>query len=452
MCDTIVVLGNSSEDGSIIFGKNSDRDPNEAHTICYIPRAFHEAEEVIHCQYIDIPQVKEKETYSVILGKPVWLKIGCEMGANEYGVVMGNEAVFTKEKYDRQALLGMDLMRIALERGKTARQALNNITELIIKFGQGGVASRNDPNYIYHNSFIIADMKEAWVLETADRFWVAKKVEDVATISNGLTIQDKWDLASPGLVEHAVEMGWCESKADFNFTNCYSDPAIRTVLGCVERQSRTIDWLLNNKGRLSVSLLMDILRDHGAQFEQEAFNPAKSTMSSVCMHANSKTFSQTTGSYISSLAKDFQVHWLTGTSAPCLSIFKPFFFENPTALKEFKMPLLTSDDSLWWRHEKLHRLALSDYIIRASIIITENTKLEQQLLKKVNDIKKQSKPIDKKVKEEFNKISSGSLTENFKLIDQLIEKISTMEIEKSPPKGYLKFWTSLSQKDNLNLG
>ena len=450
MCDTIVVLGNSSEDGSVIFGKNSDRDSNEAHMICYVPRTTYQEGETLPCQYINIPQVKE--TFAVILGKPVWLKIGCEMGANEHGVVMGNETVFTKEKYDRQALLGMDLMRIALERVKTAPQALKIITELIGKYGQGGVASRNDPNYIYHNSFIIADMKEAWVLETADRYWVAQKVQDVATISNGLTIQNKWDLASPGLIEHAIEKGWCESKADFNFTKCYSDPAIRAVLGCVERQSRTIDRLLNNKGQISVSLIMEILRDHGAQFAQEDFNPAKSTMSSVCMHANSKAFSQTTGSFITHLAKELQTHWLTGTSAPCLSIFKPFFFESPETLQQLKPTSLTSDASLWWRHEKLHRLTLMDYLRRAPIIITENAKLETQMLDQVKKIQQTLTKFDKaRLKSELKAISVNALQNNFSLIDSLITRISKMEIEKAPPKGYLKYWATLSQKDNINL-
>jgi len=450
MCDTIIVLGNSSEDGSVIFGKNSDRDSNEAHMIYYVPRTTYEEGEMLPCQYINIPQARE--TFPVILGKPVWLKIGCEMGANEYGVVMGNEAVFTKEKYDRQALLGMDLMRIALERGKTAPQALNIITELIGKYGQGGVASRNDPNYIYHNSFIMADMKEAWVLETADRYWVAKKVQDVATISNGLTIQDKWDLASPGIIEHAIEKGWCESRADFNFTKSYSDPAIRAVLGCIERQSRTIDRLSNNKGRISVSLMMDILRDHGTQFAQEDFNPAKSTMSSVCMHANSKTFSQTTGSYIAHLAKDLQTHWLTGTSAPCLSIFKPFFFESPEALQQLKLTSLTNDASLWWRHEKLHRLTLMDYPRRAPLIIAENTKLEGQLVDQVKNLQKNLNKFDKDgLKSELKAISATALQNNFSLIDPLINKISKIEIEKPPPKGYLKYWMTLSQKDNISL-
>lgn len=29
MCDTLVGLGNSTEDGSVMFAKNSDREPNE---------------------------------------------------------------------------------------------------------------------------------------------------------------------------------------------------------------------------------------------------------------------------------------------------------------------------------------------------------------------------------------------------------------------------------------
>ncbi len=36
MCDTIVALGNSTVDGSVIFAKNSDRDPNEAQQIVLI--------------------------------------------------------------------------------------------------------------------------------------------------------------------------------------------------------------------------------------------------------------------------------------------------------------------------------------------------------------------------------------------------------------------------------
>ncbi len=448
MCDTIVALGDSTEDGSVIFAKNSDRDPGEVHAIVFIPRADHQEGEIVHCQYVDVPQVIG-ETNAVILAKPVWLKIGCEMGANEYGVVMGNEAVFTKEKYEREALLGMDLMTLSLQRSKTAYEALNLITNLIDEYGQGGVASKVIHDYIYHNSFIIADLNEAWVLETAGRFWVAKKVQNMASISNGLTIQDEWDIASPGLVENAVKNGWYESKSDFNFTKAYSDPDLRSVLGCVARQTTTLNELQNKKGEITVSTMMNILRTH----DKAPFRPDKGTMSSVCEHYNSGTFSQTTGSYVASLTKEFQIHWLTGTSAPCLSVFKPFFFESPESLRSMKTPLLTNDnESLWWKHEKLHRLVLMDYITRAPIIIEKNIELEKQFIHDINIIKQKVNTIKKdKLIDELNAISSSALSKNFPLIENLIQTIKSMEISKSPRKAYLKFWNEQNEKDGLIL-
>ena len=42
MCDTIVALGNSPAEGRVIFGKKSDREPNEAHEVVIIPAGRHE--------------------------------------------------------------------------------------------------------------------------------------------------------------------------------------------------------------------------------------------------------------------------------------------------------------------------------------------------------------------------------------------------------------------------
>ncbi len=119
MCDTLVALGNSTADGSVIFAKNSDREPNEAHELVLIPRASHPAGSTVSCTYIDIPQVAE--TFAVLLAKPFWIW-GAEMGANEKGVAIGNEAVFTKVPMEKQpGLIGMDFLRLALERAATAR-------------------------------------------------------------------------------------------------------------------------------------------------------------------------------------------------------------------------------------------------------------------------------------------------------------------------------------------
>ena len=165
-CDVLVVLGNSTKNGTVIFAKNSDREMNECQQVRHFPHMKHK-EKLVKCTYIEVPQVSE--TYEVILFSPYWLW-GCEMGINECGVVMGNVAVSSKEPIASkgEGIPGMDLMRLALERGGNAYDAMHVITNVIKKYSQS----------LYHNSFIIADPKEAWVLETAGEFWVAKKVKD----------------------------------------------------------------------------------------------------------------------------------------------------------------------------------------------------------------------------------------------------------------------------------
>jgi secernin len=128
MCDTIVALGNRTADGIALFAKNSDREPNEGQYLEWIPRTSHPPGATVRCTYQEIPQVEE--TYAVLLSRPFWMW-GCEMGLNEHGVVIGNEAVFTKEPYAKTGLLGMDMMRLALERSTDARQALDLIIELL---------------------------------------------------------------------------------------------------------------------------------------------------------------------------------------------------------------------------------------------------------------------------------------------------------------------------------
>ncbi len=135
MCDTLVALGNSTEDGSVIFGKNSDRLPNEAQVLRHFPRMEHPAGATVKCTYVEIPQASQ--THEVLLSSPFWIW-GAEIGVNEHGVAIGNEAVWSKEDYAEGGLLGMDLPRLGLERGETARRALETSgVDPIIRTGQG---------------------------------------------------------------------------------------------------------------------------------------------------------------------------------------------------------------------------------------------------------------------------------------------------------------------------
>ena len=71
----------------------------------------------------------------------------------------------------------LNVFRLGVERGCSAEEAMGVITSLLAAHGQGGLCSEEPGSqFSYHNSFIIADHREAWVLETAGGFWAAEHV------------------------------------------------------------------------------------------------------------------------------------------------------------------------------------------------------------------------------------------------------------------------------------
>ncbi|MFX0005230.1 MAG: peptidase C69 [Promethearchaeota archaeon] len=332
MCDTLIALGNSTQDGSVIFGKNSDRPFNEVQLITYSPRINYNKGDTLKCTYLEINQVSE--SYAILMSQPYWMW-GAEMGINEFGVVIGNEAVNTHEPLRNTGLLGMDLLRLGLERGKTAKDAMNIIISLLETYGQGGGCAYHDPSWMYHNSFIIADPKEAYVLETADKWWIIEKVKNVRSISNSLTIRGKGDLRKKGIIQHAIDKNYCKNDNDFDFAETFSGLSISTISSPYSRGGRSTLLLNENKGKITSSLMMEILRDHEA---------------GICMHGGFES----TGSQISHLiSKRKSIHWLTGTSLPCISVYKPYSF--PIEGQKYYVPgpyQEINSEWFWWKHTK----------------------------------------------------------------------------------------------------
>ncbi|NQU27800.1 MAG: peptidase C69, partial [Candidatus Marinimicrobia bacterium] len=86
MCDTFVVLPSNTTGGSVLFGKNSDREPNEAQVVGLHPAQEFQENAKLQCTYLEIPQVRQ--TNAILISRPFWMW-GAEIGANDRGVVIG---------------------------------------------------------------------------------------------------------------------------------------------------------------------------------------------------------------------------------------------------------------------------------------------------------------------------------------------------------------------------
>jgi dipeptidase len=380
----MVALGNSTKDGHVIFAKNSDRQPNEPLLMLDIPRQQHAPGSQVHCTYISVDQVRE--TYRVLLFKPSWMW-GAEMGANEFGLNIGNEAVFTKVRQGPNSLLGMDLVRLALERCKTSTEALHLMTDLLAKHGQGGNCGY-EKRFVYHNSFLIADRNSAWVLETAGPYWAAQKVHDVRAISNRLSIGRDFDLAHPELVDYAVSKKWCRNANDFDFARCYSNHLVTRFSGSQSRQGACSLRLHQEKGQITVETMMEILRSHEQKLgHQGPFR--RSSLGSVCMHGGGLVGDHTTGSYIASLSSTLDTYWVTGSSTPCISVFKPYWMtENEILFDREQGEAL----HYWLFREEFHRLVLQNKVDNLDNHLRQGADLERKALDQAASLGAEAEP------------------------------------------------------------
>lgn len=331
MCDTLVHVSPDR----VLFAKNSDREADEPQLIEHHPAQHHVPGAPLRCSHLTIPQ--SATTHAVLLSRPSW-SWGAEMGTNEHGVTIGNEAVFTRESVPRSGLTGLDLVRLGLERAATAAEAVQVIVAIHEQHGQGGRCGYRARGFRYFSSFLIADPSTAFVLETAGRAWASEEVRGARSISNGLTI--------PG------------------FAEAHTDLLKTRISACCLRRTRTQASAAQAR---SLPDLAQALRDHGPGRDWPRYSWLNGGMSSPCMHAGGLlAASQTTASWIAELRSDRAArHFVTATSAPCLSIFKPLDFTT------------VPDGDIWYRHEQLHRLVMRDPLRLAPLFLPERDQLEQ---------------------------------------------------------------------------
>jgi secernin len=382
MCDTILAPPGTTASGAMLFGKNSDRQRNEAQGLEYFARREYASGESLACTYIEIPQAAR--THAVLLCRPFWIW-GAEMGANEYGVTIGNEGLHAKSPAPAApALIGMDLLRLALERANTAAEAVTVITDLLQKYGQGGNCGHLIPEY-YNNGFIVADASDAFVLETVGRDWLLERVRGVRSCSNIYSIAEHADAISTGLPELLKGFG-AHTVPPENYADTIRNPTREHVGYAGVRRARSQSRLDVGRGNLTPAAMMSILRDHGTD---EPWHPSQEPRRTICAHATTEDRpGQTVGAMVSEIFHKQAVHWVTGTAAPCLSVFKPLLLDIPLPAAIGPRPSdRFNPETLWWAHERLHRMALAgDFVGFLRRIAPERDALEADFQRRVQPV------------------------------------------------------------------
>lgn len=355
-CDSMVALASATAAGGVLFAKNSDRPSRECQPLVQFAAARHRAGAMVRCQYIEIEQVPE--TLRVLGSRPFWLW-GLEHGVNEAGVAAGNHTVFTRDAPHGHKLIGMDLVRLALERGATARAAVDVICELVERHGQGG-SGYYDAEFPYHSSFLVADRAQAFLVETSDRRWALRQIHTTGSATNHVTIGSDWDELSSDAVAHAVANGWwCDAGERFDFAAAYRDTSWIPPTFSSGRHRRTCEMLDAATGAADEATMRRALRDH---YHGPVYRPVYATDDerylSVCMHAD--PIGATTAGAVIELPPAGPIRFAACLGAPCTGIFIPLYVAGNLPAVLARGGAQPSADSPWWKFRRLLEIVEAD--------------------------------------------------------------------------------------------
>ena len=351
MCDTLCAPG----PGGMVFAKNSDRPPGEVQVAWPFGRRA-SAGCTLRTQYLTIG---DTGAHATLLSCPTWLW-GAEHGVNEHGVAIGNERVATTHDAAAAApaLIGMDLVRLGLERARSAAEAVEVMAGLLESCGQGGIADAAHRE-AYDSSFLVADPAQAFVFETAGDDYAAAPYPGGAAISNRITLGTEWTRASSGLAPGDDFGRYRDREEDTRHADVRLAASRRFLASAPP-------------GGLTPAATAAHLRDHGtgpwgAPGSEGPVEPPPSRVEedrrgvTVCMHV--RGLSVTAASMIaelpSGIADGEPLRIFVAPGSPCTSIFVPAFPRTAAGPPPF-VPLELSGEEFWHASDNLRRRVEAD--------------------------------------------------------------------------------------------
>jgi dipeptidase len=183
---------------------------------------------------------------------------------NEYQVAIGETTFGGREElHDTTAIMDYgNMMYLALQRAKTAREAIKIMTDLVAEYGY----------YSEGESISIIDPNEAWIMDIISKgtiekgaVWVAKRVPDgyISAHANLSRIREIVEnnpdecIYSPDVVSFAEKMGYYDKNKGipFSFAEAYNPPSPSDLFACEGRV-----WSLFRRAAPSLNLSADFFR------------------------------------------------------------------------------------------------------------------------------------------------------------------------------------------------
>ena len=284
-CSNFIVGKKASVDGSVMCSYSAD-DYGMFQNLCHYPAAKHAKGEMrkiydwdTNKYHGEIPEAAQ--TYSVIGNINEWQ---VTIGETTYG---GRE-----EMVDSTGIMDYgSLIYVALQRSKTAREAIKVMTTLANTYGYNSEGE----------TFTICDPNEAWIMEMMGKgagskgaVWVALRIPDDAVCAHAnqsrigkFNMKDKKNVMyAKDVVSFARSKGWFQGKdADFSWKMAYAKPDFSGRRFCDARawsmlnhfydMTPYLDWALGknpdaqdmplwvvpNK-KVSVKDVENVMRDH----------------------------------------------------------------------------------------------------------------------------------------------------------------------------------------------
>lgn len=330
-CDMVVALGRATADGCTLFGHNAGLGAGRDCSLVFAPGRAFAPGEVVQTRHIAIPQVRG--TFTVLGSRPEgsW---GFEHGVNDRGVAAGCTRYRHKLPAEKPGLIGGELVRLVLERSRTAAQGVDVLADLLERHGQGAPAGWG-PEEPGDHAVLVADGREAFLIETAACHWVFQQILEVRAVSDLSTIRQDWNRISSGLGQYAIAQGWWPgdgSKLDF------ADALGTSPIGessALRRWGRATLLLEQQNGHIDCSFLRRLLGDHyeGTNFEVDPLTSLQGPQT-LCQHGPAgNTTAASLIARLSSVAEEPHViEYALGP--PCLGVYFPLLLEAdlPAAL------------------------------------------------------------------------------------------------------------------------